>query len=114
MEFEGNKVYLDRMERKQARWPSPIAVTSESLSALSTDIQHTVEDINEMMSGWDVIMHDEQIDLTIATNILNNRMGLYRQIAQYATAHLPDIFSAELESINTVEDLLASTRPAAK
>lgn len=112
MEFVGNKAYLDSTERKRARWPSPITITGDSLAALDADIQNTVDDINEIMSGWDVITHEGNIELAVVTNILNNRTEIYRQIARHAARHLSDIFSAEVEPINNVKDLMAATRPA--
>ncbi len=109
MEFRENKVYLSPHEKKSARWPSPITLTSESLAGLGEDIQHTVDDINEMMGGWDVITHDENIELTILRDRLNCRMGMYRSIARYAFLHLPDIFSDQLEDL-TPESFLELTK----
>lgn len=109
MEFKENKVYLSPHEKSTARWPSPITITSESLAGLSKDIQHTVDDINEMMGGWDLVTHSHQIDLTIAHNRLNCRMETYRHIARYAVEHLPDLFTGQIEEL-TPESFLELTK----
>lgn len=109
MEFVDTRVYLDSTEKNTTRWPTPITITSESLAVLSKDIQHTVEDINEMMGSWDLITHSQQIDLTIARNRLNCRAETYKHIARYAAKQIPGLFTEEIAEL-TPESFLELTK----
>jgi hypothetical protein len=109
MEFVDNKAYLNDKERKATGIISPFVITAESLGELGKSIQKEDEGINNMMADWDVILHRENIELTIARNRSNNRHQIFGQIARYAAEQLPDLFSQEVEEL-TPDSFLELTK----